>query len=78
MCIRDRRIVGDVRIVAAADVRPVGADCGICREYGIRRCLLYTSSAMFFKELVPIQVKKLHKKIFVPEIPWDIVAKNTG
>ena len=27
--------------------------------------------------MVPIQVKKLHKKIFVPEIPWDIVAKNT-
>ena len=34
-------------------------------------------SAKFFKEMVPIQVKKLHKKIFVPEIPWDIVAKNT-
>ena len=34
-------------------------------------------SAIFFKEMVPIQVKKLHKKIFVPEIPWDIVAKNT-
>jgi hypothetical protein len=34
-------------------------------------------SAMFFKEMVPIQVKKLHKKIFVPEIPWDIVVKNT-
>ena len=32
---------------------------------------------MFFKEMVPIQVKKLRKKIFVPEIPWDIVAKNT-
>lgn len=32
---------------------------------------------MFFKEMVPIQVKKLHKKIFVPEIQWDIVAKNT-
>ena len=31
---------------------------------------------MFFKEMVPIQVKKLHKKIFVPEIPWDIVAKK--
>ena len=34
-------------------------------------------SAIFFKEMVPIQVKKLHKKIFVPEIPWDIVVKNT-
>jgi len=31
----------------------------------------------FFKEMVPIQVKKLHKKIFATEIPWDIVAKNT-
>ena len=34
-------------------------------------------SAVFFGEMVPIQVKKLRKKIFILEIPRYIVVKNT-
>ena len=39
-CFKAQRVVGDRRIVvAAAGIRPVGVDGGICREYGIRRDL---------------------------------------